>query len=261
MSEQGTGVVQSVMNALKLLEAIGAQQPIGVSKLSRHVGLPKSSVQRALRTLDRAGWIRPVESDQTSWELTSKMLAVSLEAFDEYSLRDYAEPAMDELRRRTGETIHLVSLDGESGIIIHRLDSSQAVRAFVEVGSRSPLHATASGQAILAFLPRARVQEIISGNLERYTSETITDAETILKRLEVVRERGYSVNVGEWRPEVASISAPILSFDGQAIAAMTISIPMNRYSEDIVDKYGGWARELTRGLVGFGHDLDRSRAG
>ena len=60
---------------------------------------------------------------------------------------------------------------------------------------------------------------------------------------------------------MASISAPLLSFEGRAIAAMTISIPMSRYSEDIVDKYGGWVRELTRGLDGFGHDLGRSRVG
>jgi IclR family transcriptional regulator, acetate operon repressor len=261
MNEEGTGVIHSVLNALRILEAIGEQQPAGVSQLSRHVDLPKSSVQRALRTLDRAGWIRPVEGDQTRWELTSKMLAVSLKAFGEYSLRDYAEPAMDELRRRTGETIHLVGFDGERGIVIHRLDSSQPVRAFVQIGSQSPLHATGSGQAILAFIPRAQAEEIVSGNLERYTSETVTDAKIILKRLDLVRERGYAVNVGEFRPEVASISAPILSFEGRAIAAMTISIPMSRYSEDIVDKYGAWARELTRGLDGFGHDLGRSRAG
>jgi IclR family transcriptional regulator, acetate operon repressor len=260
MSEQPTGAIQSVLNALRILESIGEQQPVGVSQLSRHVGLPKSSVQRALRTLDRAGWIRPVEGDQTRWELTSRLLAISLKAFGEYSLRDYAEPAMDELRQRTGETIHLVSLDGDSGIVIHRLDSSQSVRAFVEIGSRSPLHATGSGQAILAFLPLPRVQEIVSGNLEKYTSSTITDAEAILKRLDIVRERGYSLNVGEWRAEVASISAPILSVDGNAIAAMTISIPMNRYSEDIVAQYGGWVRELTAGLAGLGHEVG-SRAG
>jgi IclR family acetate operon transcriptional repressor len=252
---QGSGAIQSVLNALKILESIGSQQPVGVSQLSRHVELPKSSVQRALRTLDHAGWIRPVEGDQTRWELTSWMLGISLKAFGEYSLRDYAESAMDELRKRTGETIHLVALDGDSNLVIHRLDSSQPVRAFVEVGSRSPLHATASGQAILAFLPEGKVQDIVSGNLEVYTSETITDVKTITDRLKVVRERGYAVNIGEWRPEVASISAPILSVDGQAIAAMTISIPINRYSEDIVDTYGGWVRELTQDLAGLGQEV------
>jgi Transcriptional regulator len=242
------GSIQSVLNALKLLERIGTLQPVGVSQLSRDVGLPKTSVQRAVRTLAEAGWVRSVEGDLTRWELTSRMLGISLQAFGEYSLRDYAEWAMDELRRRTDETIHLVSLDGDCGLVIHRLDSSQAVRAFVQVGTRSPLHATASGQAILAFLPEAKVQEIVSDNLQRYTDRTVTDPKTITDRLERVRERGYAVNVGEWRSEVASISSPILSVDGTAIAAMTISIPLSRYSEDVVEKFGSWARELTQAL-------------
>ncbi|MCU1614381.1 MAG: IclR family transcriptional regulator [Frankiales bacterium] len=254
MSDPVSGAIQSVLNAFRILETVGDKQPVGVSELARHVGLPKSSVQRALRTLDQAGWIRPVESDHTRWELTSRLLAISLGAFAEYSLKDYAEPAMDELRRRTGETIHLVSFDGDSGLVIHRLDSSQSVRAFVAVGSRSPLHATASGQAILAFLPEPRVRQIVSRGLDQYTSATITNAETILERLEVVRERGYAVNVGEWRPEVASISAPILSVEKQAIGAMTISIPVSRFSEDIAQKYGGWAHELAQGIVGFSRD-------
>ncbi|HEY9417053.1 MAG TPA: IclR family transcriptional regulator [Pseudonocardia sp.] len=248
MKEPASGSIQSVLNALRILEHIGDLQPVGVSQLSREVGLPKTSVQRAVRTLDEAGWVRAVEGDSTRWALTSRMLGISLRAFGEYSLRDYAESAMGELRRRTSETVHLVSLDGDSGIIIHRLDSSQAVRAFVQVGSRSPLHATASGQAMLAFLPRARVQEIVSGNLRTYTSETVTDAKMITDRLKLVRERGFAVNIGEWRPEVASISSPILSVDGTAIAAMTISIPLNRYSEDLVETYGSWVRELTRSL-------------
>lgn len=250
--DQPSGGIQSVLNALRIIESIAAEQPVGVSQLARKVGLPKSSVQRALRTLDQAGWIRPVMGDQTRWELTSWMLAISLKAFGEYSLRDYAEPAMEELRRRTNETIHLVCLDGDSGLVIDRIDSSQAVRAFVEVGSRSPLHATGSGQAIMAFLPEERVDELLAASLSSYTPQTRTDPVSIKERLGVVRERGYAVNVGEWRPEVASISSPILSVDGTAIAAMTISIPINRYSEDLVETYGGWVRELTMGLAGLG---------
>ncbi|MDN5913550.1 MAG: IclR family transcriptional regulator [Pseudonocardia sp.] len=249
MSETSTGgSIQSVLNALRILERVGTDQPVGVSRLARDVGLPKTSVQRALNTLADAGWLRPVGGDLTRWELTSRMLGIALHAFGEFSLRDHADSAMDELRRRTGETIHLVALDEDCGIVVHRLDSSQAVRAFVQVGTRSPLHATASGQAILAFQPKARSKEIVSGTLETYTDRTVTDAAAILDRLAAVRERGYAVNVAEWRPEVASISAPILSRDGTAVAAMTISIPLSRYRDDLVETYGGWARELAQSL-------------
>jgi len=237
-----------VLNALRILECIGSLQPVGVSALSRQVGLPKSSVQRAIVTLDQAGWIRSVEGDRTRWRLTSAMLGISLKAFGEYSLRDYAESAMAELQKRTNETVHLISLDGDSGLVLHRLDSSQAVRAFVPVGTRSPLHATGSGQAILAFLPEAQAREILSESLKAYTDKTVTDLDAQMERLARVRERGYAVNVAEWRDEVASISSPILSIGGTAVAALTISIPLNRFSEEMAEKYGEWAKELAQSL-------------
>ncbi|WP_228524397.1 IclR family transcriptional regulator [Rhodococcus rhodochrous] len=244
----GSGAITSVLNALRILEYIGTLQPVGVSELSRQVRLPKSSVQRAIMTLDQAGWIRSVEGDRTQWCLTSAMLRISLQAFGEYSLRDYAESAMTELQRRTNETVHLVSLDGDSGLVLHRLDSSQAVRAFVPVGTRSPLHATASGQAILAFLPEKQAREILSGSLNTYTGTTITDLDAQMERLECVRGRGYAVNVAEWREEVASVSSPILSINGTAVAALTISIPLSRFSEEVAEKFGGWAKELAESL-------------
>ncbi|MBA4022711.1 MAG: IclR family transcriptional regulator [Gordonia sp.] len=247
-TSQSSGAIQSVLNALRILEHIGTLQPVGVSELSRQVGLPKSSVQRAVMTLDKAGWIRPVEGDRTQWRLTSAMLGISLKAFGEYSLRDYAESAMAELQRRTNETVHLISLDGESGLVLHRLDSSQAVRAFVPVGTRSPLNATGSGQAILAFLPEARAREILKAANKIYTDKTMTDIEAQMERLRLVRERGYAVNIAEWRAEVASISSPILGIGGAAVAALTISIPVNRFSDEVAQKFGGWASELAQAL-------------
>lgn len=243
-----TGSIQSVLGALRLLESIGTLQPVGVSRLARETGLPKTTVQRAVRTLDAAGWVRTVDGDVTRWELTSRMLGISLRAFGEYALSDLADPAMRELARRTGETIHLVALDGDEGIVVHRLDSSQAVRAYVGVGTRSPLHATASGQAIMAFLPEERARAVASGVLARFTGETLTDPHAVVARLAGVRERGYAVNVGEWRPEVASVSSPLLAADGTAVAALTVSVPLSRWSDALAGTYGGWIRELTGGL-------------
>jgi IclR family transcriptional regulator, acetate operon repressor len=248
VTERIAGSIQSVMNALAILEAVGEAKPVGVSQLARQVNLPKSSVQRALKTLEQAEWIRHVDGDQTRWELSPKMLSISLKAFGEYSLRDYAIPAMDELRRRTGETIHLIALEGDSAIVIHRLDSAQAVRTFVPVGTPAPLHATASGHAILAFLPPERVKEILAGTLPRFTDASMTDAAEIEKRLVPVRERGYAVQVGEWRPEVASISSPIFSITDTPVGALTISIPASRFSEALIEQYGSWARELSSAI-------------
>lgn len=250
MAEQPSGAVQSVVNALHILEAVSELQPVGVSELSRSVALPKSSVQRAARTLHAAGWIRPLPGESTRWELTAHMLGVSLQAFGEYSLRDLADPAMREVRDRTGETVHLVVLDSDldEGLVLHRVDSSQAVRAFVQIGSRSPLHATASGLAMLSRMDDATVDRVLSAPLETYTENTVVDAGELKARLADFRSQGYAVNAGMWRPEVASISSPIVRPDGLPLGAVTISIPFSRFSDDVIAVYGSLVSEATRGL-------------
>lgn len=252
MTETGGGSIQSVLNALRILEAIGINQPLGVSQLSRNVELPKSSVQRAVRTLHHAGWIRPVGGEQTRWELTSHLLGVSLRAFGEYSLRELAEPTMNRLRDATGETVHLIVLDPDrdEGIVLHRVDSSQAVRAFVEIGSRSPLHATASGLAMMSQMNEDEVTRILDRPLTTFTGNTVTDPESLREKLAEFRSQGYAVNVGEWRPEVASVSSPILRADGTPSGALTISIPYSRFSQDLAVEYGALVNKATVGLDG-----------
>jgi IclR family acetate operon transcriptional repressor len=178
------------------------------------------------------------------------MLASSLTAYGEYSLRELAQPAMLHVRDQTGETVHLVVLDSEHDecVVVHRVDSTQAVRAFVQVGSHSPLHATASGLAILSAMPDADVDRVLSRALPAYTRHTTTDPAALRARIAEVRERGFAVNQGEWRPEVASVSSPIVRTDGTALGSITISIPFSRFSADQVPDFGALVVAASRGL-------------
>lgn len=250
VSEPASGAVQSVLNALRVLDAIAADQPVGVSELARTVGLPKSSVQRAARTLQHAGWVHPLDTEPTRWALTSHMLGLTLNAYGEYSLRDLAQPAMLHVRDHTGETVHLIVLDRDrdEGVVVHRVDSTQSIRTFVRVGSRSPLHATASGLAMLSRMPETEVDRILDRALPAYTRRTTTDPGVLRERLRRFREQGYALNEGEWRPEVASVSSPILRSDGFPLGAMTISIPFSRFSEERVPDHGALVVAASRGL-------------
>jgi IclR family transcriptional regulator, acetate operon repressor len=245
-----SGAVQSVVNALRVLEAVAATQPVGVSELARTVGLPKTSVQRAARTLHHAGWIQPLGTEPTRWALTTRMLGLSLDAYGEYGLRDLAHPLMQHIRDQTGETVHLIVLDGEhdEGVVVHRVDSDQSIRAFVKVGSRSPLHATASGKAMLSRMPAAEVDRILDAGLAAYTRHTLTDPAALRAELAEFRESGYAVNEGGWRNEVASVSSPILRADGTPLGAVTISIPFSRFDGGRVPDFGALVVAAARGL-------------
>jgi IclR family acetate operon transcriptional repressor len=84
--------MQNVLNTLRVLEEVAARQPAGVAELARATGIPKSSVQRALRTLRTTGWIRPAGGGITRWAVTTKALYVGRHAAGGLSLRDVAGP-------------------------------------------------------------------------------------------------------------------------------------------------------------------------
>src|SRR5690606_30924669 len=99
--------VKSVLRSLEVLELISQHQPISVGELSRMLELPKSTVQRTLVTLHEAGWLRQGSEPVTSWEVSSKILAIRPRVLVGGDLITAARPPMIELRDLTNETIHL----------------------------------------------------------------------------------------------------------------------------------------------------------
>lgn len=230
--------MQNVVNALRVLEEVAVRQPAGVSELARTLALPKSSVQRALRTLAAAGWIRPVGSEITRWSLTTKALHVGRHAAGDLSLREAAMPVMEELRRGTEETIHLMVPEGDRTVLVERLETPKPVRIIIPLGGSSPIHGSANGKAVLAASPTDEVERVLTGGLTRYTDTTIVEGEELRAELAAIRARGYATNGGEWRADIAAVAAAIPGRDGRPVASLSISTPINRMPEDLRPEYG-----------------------
>jgi IclR family acetate operon transcriptional repressor len=229
--------MRSVFTTLSVLEAVAEEQPVGVAVLARELDLPKSTVQRSLTVLAEAGWIRPVDkAGHTKWMLTARPLQLAGHVMrDKRVLREAAAPEMAELARRTGETIHLTIPDGDGVILLDKIDSTHAVRNVSWVGGRAPIHASASGLAILAHLPR---DQATRHPLAEFTPLTITDETALRAALDAVRERGYAVNPGMWRDEVSAVAAAILDPAGAPMAALSISMPTYRLVDELREQYG-----------------------
>jgi IclR family acetate operon transcriptional repressor len=234
--------MQNVLNTLRVLEEVAARQPAGVAELARATGIPKSSVQRALRTLQTAGWIRPAGGGITRWVVTTKALHVGRHAA-ELSLRDVAVPVMEDLRRRIDETIHLAIPDGDKVVLIERLETSKPVRIILALGMSLPLHASAHGKAVLAVGLAATVDQLLASPLPRYTDTTITDPAELLAELRQIRTRGYSTNSGEWRPDVSAVAAAVMNDTGHPVASISINVPTSRMTDESRSAYGALARE------------------
>ncbi|TBO57408.1 IclR family transcriptional regulator [Streptomyces kasugaensis] len=246
--------MQNVLNALRVLETVAARQPVGVAAIAQETGIPKSTAQRALRTLQTAGWIRPAGGELTRWVVTTKALQVGRRATGELGLRDVAVPVMEKLRARTDETVHLAVPEGGKVVLVERLETSQPVRIVLPLGTDLPLHASANGKAVLAAGGPEPVEELLANGLPRHTDTTNTEPDRLRAELAAIRERGYATNSGEWRADVSAVAAPVVLGSGRVVASVSVNVPTSRMTEESRATFGALvrtaARDIARGLDG-----------
>lgn len=227
--------MNSVRKALVVLEAVADQQPVGVSELAVSLKQPKTSVHRALITLHEAGWIRPSAGERTRWELTFRASRLARKAGNHFGLREAALPLMEHLRRETSETIHLAVLDDAEIVLVERLESPHAVRHVEPLGGRASVLATATGKAILAHMDPDDIAQIYGDALDAESTlsagGTTPALEDLLAELAHIAALGYATT-STWREGVFATGAAILAPDGRPIAAISISTPGSRASED-----------------------------
>ncbi|MBP2337330.1 IclR family transcriptional regulator [Saccharothrix coeruleofusca] len=234
-NRQSSGIrsMNSVLSTLRVFEEVAARQPIGVSELSRATGIPKSSVQRCLVTLQQAGWLRVVDPEHARWGMTMKALMLGLRGAGEKDLREAAAPVIKRLAAETGETVLLGLRDQAEYVIIAQEESSQVVRVFMDIGTRVPLVASTGGVSIMARLAAEEVADLLRSDLTSFADTPLLPPDQMLQEIARTTERGYALDMSSWfRPHVASIGAAITNATGRPIAAVTLAIPVMRYDRE-----------------------------
>jgi DNA-binding IclR family transcriptional regulator len=216
-----------VLVAFSVLEVVADQQPIGVSAIARQTGLSKTTVQRALYTLQSAGYIFQT-SDPVRWRMTLRAVTIGAQAAAGFELRELARPEMERLLAVTQEAIHLNVLEGREMVVLEKLDSPRAVAAYTERGARVPSHASASGKAILAYLPSDEVDAALPETLERFTPTTIVSRTKLREEFVKIREQGYAINDGERRADVVVVGAAVFDGSERPIGGLSVSAPRHR---------------------------------
>jgi IclR family acetate operon transcriptional repressor len=244
----------SAATVLRALEAVAGWQPMGVSELARRLDISKPAAQRALRALADERWIRRSAQQPGRWVLTVKVLEVANQLGLELGLREVARPAMLELVKATGEATHLSVLDGLDVVTIDEVESTEVLRIHWPIGTRAAAYAAANGKALLANLPADQLTQHLPDPLEAFTASTITDPDRLRAELAEIRRRGYSVQRGELRTDVASIAACICDQSGRPVASLSIFMPIQRYPADGAEQLGRLVAEaagkISAGLAG-----------
>src|SRR5579871_3336936 len=219
----------AVERALSMLEAV-AQDADGLSNaaLSRKLNMPKSSASYILRTLEARGYVaRDAESGK--YRVGLKVLSLSRGALGGRDVREIALPVMRRLMHQTGLTCHLAVLDGPEAVYIEKVEPEGFIRMDTWVGRRMRVHATSVGKALVAYIPRERLERILAeSGMEKRTPKTITTLPRFLKELEKVRAQGCAVDDEENNMGARCVGAPIFDQSGNAEASLGLSGTTNQ---------------------------------
>jgi DNA-binding IclR family transcriptional regulator len=228
-------VMANVVTALGVLEAVGEHQPVGVRELARATGVPKSTVQRCLDTLGRAGWV--VRGPSSAWSLSLRAAVVGAHAGSSGALRDLARPAMLRLHEECDETVRLWVPDGERVVVVDSVESQRALRTVA--GSTSmPAHATAAGKAVLAALPPDELDALLALPLVALTPHTVTDPAALRVQLAASRTRGWTETRHEAHPDIGAVAAALVDPRGRPVGALALTLPMHRVTPELAQRYG-----------------------
>src|SRR6266567_1243387 len=164
----------TTLRGFRLLELIAsADEPASLEELTRQSGLPKPSVYRILQLLMR-GHLVEREVSAKRYVVGPRVSALSLAVQMRSPLRRERHAILSQLVEEIGETCNFTMLDGNEAVYVDRVETSAIVRLHMRIGSRVPLHCTASGKLFLAYLPQAAVPRLLrSTPLKRYTERTI----------------------------------------------------------------------------------------
>ncbi len=228
--------IQSVHNACRLVELLAERQPLGVSELARASGFDKSAAHRLAVTLHAARWL-----DRTAdgrWRI-APTLAKLARRTSAASLVATLRPRMESLRDETGETVMLVALEDARLRVREVVESRHALRIAAPVGAELPLIHSSAARAIAAHLPADELADLRRAHPD-------LDGDAALAR---VRRRGYAVNDREILSDARVVGAPILSADGEPLAAMIVSGPTSRITKSRLPEIGRALVRVTTGAL------------
>jgi len=228
-ASEGKRHIQSVFRALKILECVAQHgSAVGLTDISKEMGLSKSTVHGLIATLEQYGYMQQ-DGVTGKYSLGLKAFEIGQAYVSSLDLREVALPDLRELSLRYQETAHLAVLSGEDVVYIDKFDGSRSIGIRSRIGGRNPAYCTGVGKALLSGLSDSQIQNMYQDkSLEKYTENTVVELIPLLEQIRQVRKVGYAFDAEEIEMGLQCIAAPIKDNTGMIIAAISLSGPSSR---------------------------------
>jgi IclR family acetate operon transcriptional repressor len=245
----GGSLVQSVDRAISVLEILARQGEAGVTEIAQQLGVHKSTAFRLVGVLAGRDLVEQ-PGERGKYRLGIGIIRLAGATAARLDLTRQSQPVCDEVAAEVGETANIAIAKDGVAVNIYQAQGSATVTAHNWVGKRTPLHATSSGKVLLAHLRADERDRVIAAGLARHTPNTITSAAALATELDAIRTRGYGTSAEELELGLNAVAAPVRSYDGGVIAAVSVSGPASRLSVERVP-------EVARTVVAAAAEISR----
>jgi DNA-binding IclR family transcriptional regulator len=242
-TDTGVGVLD---RSIQIIEAVhgGAHS---LRAIARATGLPVATAHRLFQSLERHGFV--ARGSGLGYRLGPRLLQLSAAALQDLPLRDLAHPILKELATATGESAQLYVRSPDGRLCIDAVQSTNELRAFVEIGAELPISVGSAGKIFLAWMAEPQRSKLIR-EAKKLTDDTPT-GERLERQVASARRTGWASSAGERQSGVGSVSAPVRGIGEGLAAVVSIAGPGTR-----ITKIGakGYAPAVTRAA----RDIERA---
>lgn len=223
--------LQSVSNALQILQLLRTRADVGVTDVAAHLGVGASTAHRLLATLQEHGFVEQTATGRRYRLGPSMTMSNDAQAIEHCV--EVAYPFMQQLRDESLETVHIAVLVGARAKFISAIESPRQMRVASRVGLSIPAHSSAAGKVLLAELSDEDIDELYPNEELSGETEAGIHTRTALKReLERVRSAGCGRNMGESEEGLAALAVLIPRPNARPLCSLTLTGPMFRFNPD-----------------------------
>ena len=224
--------ISSVDNALRLLLLFREQQSMRLTEACSYLGVAHSTAHRLLAMLIHRGFVR--QDDNRAYRPGPMLVEIGLAVVQKMDVRMHARPFLEKLSAKFGETVHLVTLEGDKVRYIDAVESDRTLRVIARTGQILYAHCTSAGKAMLGELTPEQVRALYSNKkLLPQTASSIKSMGALESALDDVRSLGYATNYEESEEGVGSVAIALVNAANRPVASLAVAVPVSRLVPEV----------------------------
>ncbi len=233
MTQKKTITLGKSLDLLELFGEVGTS--LNVKEICQRSSLPESTVYRYIKTLCQRDYLE-YDSAAQKYRLGVNLIKLGNIAMRQLEIHRCCYPIIEDLAKKTGETVTLTVRRGNSAIVIEVVDSGRSgIKLAMNRGDNLPLYLCAITRPLVAFLPEEEINFIFDADRPKlFTSYTLTDFAKIRSELQKVKRQGYSYSVQQLTIGAAGLGAPIWDFSEKVVGSLALVGPLSSFEKSKV---------------------------